>query len=37
LILPQEHAAEEAALVGDDGDVFGELEEDFFGVAAAQV
>src|SRR5271157_5905909 len=37
MILPEEDAAEQAALVGDDGDVFGELEGDFFGVAAAQV
>src|ERR1035437_39466 len=37
LIAPQDYAAEEAGLVGDDTHILAGLEEDFFGVAAAQV
>ncbi len=37
VIAPEVDSAEDAFFVGDDADVFGWGEEDFFGVAAAEV
>ena len=37
IVFPQRHAAQQAGFVGDDLDVFGQLEFDLLGVAAADV